>query len=260
MQWPLEFTENSDDDTIPWNIVSLEFPLDSDDDSIPWNFGNTELVNENDNTNIQQRSENSIDNEVDSQNGSTMNTVEEPPKKQARLQEPYGLSDGNPDDIEMLENSETDSHPGVLLLDNEQPSTSGLITNLNKDVDSNDNENMDLDDDSNQGLLIDDGQQPSTSRQAENQNENEYSTDNFTINVKRIGFKKHTKFNATDVLYNVQLNSKPGKSNVLFKTVLEGLLHSLTKILQDLKSDLTRGTDRTLYLVSQISSELFLKP
>ena len=160
------------------------------------------------------------------------------------------------DDIDMEANdneaSDTDSHPGVLVDDGEQPGTSYQFTNKEKSVDSGDNEIMNLSDDSNPGVLTNDNSQPGTSRMAEDQNGNEYSNDNFSIDVKRIAFKKYTRFNFSDVLYHVQLKAKPGQSNVLFKDVLEGFLHSLTKILEDLKSNLTRTTDRMLYLVSLI--------
>ena len=235
MQWTLEFPEESDDNSIPWNIDGLEFPQDTDDDSIPWNFGTLEQI------------ENLSDNQVESQTGVTTNPVEEPPLKQIRLQDPE-VFEGNPDDVEMPpddnEASDTDSHLGVLVDDGEQPGTSRQVANEDRTVDSH------------PGVLVNDDAQPGTSREAENQNGNEYSNDNFSIDVKRIGFKKHTKFNFSDGLYHVQLKSKPGQSNVLFKDVLEGFLHSLTKILQDVKSKLKRGTDRMLYLVSQMISEL----
>ena len=251
MQWNLNFPEESDDNSIPWNNDGLEFPRDTDDDSDPCNFGNLEFFNDNDDTNIQQQ--------IESKTGANRSMVEEPPLKQIRFQEPYGLSgalEENHDDIDMEANDnealDTDSHPGVLVDDGEQPGTSYQFTDKEKSVDSRDNEIMNLSDDSNPGILANDNSQPGTSRMAEDQNGNKYSNDNFSIDVKRIAFKKHTRFNFSDVLYHVQLKSKPGHSNELFKDVLEGLLHSLTKILQDMKSNLRRTTDRMLYLVSLI--------
>ena len=94
--------------------------------------------------------------------------------------------------------------------------------------------------------------QPSTSRMAY-ENVTNYNNNNFEINVKKIAFKKHTRFNYDDFLYNVQLKAKPGQLAVLLKDALEGLLHSIRKVLEDLKSK-TKGHDRTLYLVSHFVS------
>ena len=101
--------------------------------------------------------------------------------------------------------------------------------------------------------MADDDEQPSTSRMTSNENRNSYSNDNFSIDVRKIGFKKNTRFNFSDVLYHVQFNSKPGKSHVLLKDALEGLLHSLAKVLVDLKSRIKGGLDRNLYFVSSIT-------
>ena len=84
MQWNLNFPEESDDNSIPWNNDGLEFPQDTDDDCDPSHFGNLEPFNDSDNTNIQQQ--------IESQIGVNRNLVEEPPLKQIRFQEPYGPS------------------------------------------------------------------------------------------------------------------------------------------------------------------------
>ena len=113
IQWNLTFPEESDDNSIPWNDDGLEFPESTDDDSDPCNFGNLEFVNDNDNPNIQQQ--------IESQIGVNRNMVEEPPLKQIRFQEPYGLSgalEENNDDIDMEANddeaSDANLHPGDL--------------------------------------------------------------------------------------------------------------------------------------------------
>ena len=169
MQWNLEFPEENDDNSISWNSVCLDFPHDSDDDSNHLNFGNFKLLGDNYDTNIQPQ--------IESQIGATRNRVEEPPLKQTRLQEPYGLSDASEEnhaDVDMLanddESSDTDSHPGILVDDGEQPGTSHQVTNDGKTVDSSDNEIMDLDSDSNLGVLANEDSQPGTSSMANNQN------------------------------------------------------------------------------------------
>ena len=106
------------------------------------------------------------------------------------------------------------------------------------------------DNDSESGILADDGMQPSTSAMGANENTRKFSNENFEIEVNRIGFKRYTRFNATNVHYKVQCKAKPGHSNDLLKDALEGLVHSFSKVLEDLKSNIDGGYDRTLYLVS----------
>ena len=110
-------------------------------------------------------------------------------------------------------------------------------------------------------MLVDDGMQPGPSRQEATENSqsgiraNEnthqsYSNDNFEIDVKRVGFKRIKKFKFSDANYQVKLTSKPGQSTVLLKDALNGLLHSIEVVMEDLKSKLDGGYDRTLYIVS----------
>ena len=116
-------------------------------------------------------------------------------------------------------------------------------------------EDQSSDNDSQNGILADDNMKPCTSRMATNEGGAQFSNDNFEIKIKKIGFKKYTKFNFCDILYNVHLNSKPGQSTVLLKDAIEGLLQSIANILEDLKSQIDGSNNRILHLVSQCASK-----
>ena len=225
----VDFEERNDGETMLWNFDNLDID-DGESFSTGWNFEDFDEQNTSDSIQL-----NSDDPVADDLSSASLDDDEigEPPPKQKRLQdneidqekEPFQLS-------EPLAEYQARSYVGQA-----------------------------SDNDSQIGMLVDDGMQPGPSRQEATENSqsgiraNEnthqsYSNDNFEIDVKRVGFKRIKKFKFSDANYQVKLASKPGQSTVLLKDALDGLLHSIELVMEDLKSKLDGGYDRTLYIVS----------
>ena len=211
-----------------WNTIDDNFDDANDDDTILWNLDGLENDNEGEadatGWNFEDRNTNDSNlwtsGNIDAIDGSSSNDDtnefdEEPLRRQMR----QGANDlEHSEELEAVEDQSSDN-------------------------------------DSQNGILADDNMKPSTSRMASNEGGAQFSNDNFEIKIKKIGFKKYTKFNFCDILYNVHLNSKPGQSTVLLKDAIEGLLQSIANILEDLKSQIDGSNDRILHLVSQCASK-----
>ena len=61
-----------------------------------------------------------------------------------------------------------------------------------------------------------------------------FTNSDFNVTCKDIGFKKQTKFDVENNNYQIEFEPKQGKSQKLIKGALEGIIASLTKILNDL--------------------------
>ena len=133
----------------------------------------------------------------------------------------------------------------------QQPTDNEGTTNQNFSNFQNQQDVVDIDNPGNNSQLtavVDDGMQPSTSRGISHGSKDIYSNDIFDVEFKRIHFKRQEKFKFTDHLYNINFKSK-NNHDVLLRNALDGLLVSITKVLEHLKSSVDGKLDRNLYLV-----------
>ena len=216
-----------------WNLDGLDFDQ-GESFSILWNLVDFEETRTNDSS--FRNSEDSV-----TYGASRNDEVVEPLPKQRRLLENQLEHEEEPFQKFEEHASDNDSHIGLLADDGMEPGPSGMGANRNAYQTNEASENDSVSDDS---ML------PGPSRVVTNKNADQYSNDNFIVDVKRIGFKRITRFQYSDAHYQVHLAPKPGKSSLLLHDALDDVLHSIARVLEDLKSDLIGGTDRTLYLVS----------
>ena len=78
-----------------------------------------------------------------------------------------------------------------------------------------------------------------------------FTNSDFNVTCKDIGFKKQTKFDVENNNYQIKFEPKQGKSQILIKSALEGIIDSLTKILNDLQRSFNGNLDRNFHLVSK---------
>ena len=78
-----------------------------------------------------------------------------------------------------------------------------------------------------------------------------FANSDFNVTCKDIGFKKQTKFDVENNNYQIEFEPKQGKSQILIKSALEGIIASLTKILNDLQRSFNGNLDRNFHLVSK---------
>ena len=78
-----------------------------------------------------------------------------------------------------------------------------------------------------------------------------FTNSDFNVTCKDIGFKKQTKFDVENNNYQIEFEPKQGKSQMLLKSALEGIIASLTKILNDLQRCFNGNLDRNFHLVSK---------
>lgn len=223
----IDFEERNDSEPMLWNFDNLDIDVDDRESfSTGWNFEDFDEQNINDS--IQWNPDDPV---ADGLSSASLDgdDIAEPPPKQKRLQD---------NEIDQDQLSEPIAEYQARSYEERASENGSQI-----------------------GLLVDDGMLPGPSRQGATENSqigvraNEnthqsYSNDNFEIDVKRIGFKRIKKFKFSDANYQVKLTSKPGQSTVLLKDALDGLLHSIELVMEDLKSKLDGGYDRTLYIVS----------
>ena len=78
-----------------------------------------------------------------------------------------------------------------------------------------------------------------------------FTNTDFNVTCKDVGFKKQTKFDVENKNHQIEFEPKQGKSQMLIKSALEGIIVSLTKILNDLQRSFNGNLDRNFYLVSK---------
>ena len=78
-----------------------------------------------------------------------------------------------------------------------------------------------------------------------------FTNSDFNVKCKEVGFKKQSKFDFEKKNYQKEFEPKRGKSQMLIKSALEGIIAGLTKLLNDLQSSFNGNLGRNFYLVSK---------
>ena len=78
-----------------------------------------------------------------------------------------------------------------------------------------------------------------------------FTNSDFNVRCKDVWFKKQTKFDVENNNYQIKFEPKQGKSQMMIKSALEGIIASLTKILNDLQRSFNGNLDRNFHLVSK---------